>query len=564
MKVIIGLIFLLALLDSFSQEGKKVQFIGGARSLISQTGFSSDDSDTVTPRKSTGGYALIDLGIKINPNSNTEILGMMRIKNDFGGFWGGGVTFDVRQIQVKGVAGNVVRYQIGNIDYKLSPYTFYNHNPDLLVSSFSTNRIKEDVLNYESFYKNNNTWRQQGAAADFALKFPKGIKEMKFNGFITRLNPTNFTNILERFFGGGNVVVNQSKYLTLGVNQVSTFDLKQTALTDNAYRNNVTSLTYDASWTNDKIKIGIDGESGFSSSYSTQNMEGKLSDYFVHVKGTAQLKKLGLNVKLGYMDNGPDFRSFGAQSKRMDFNQVNGFYERYTNEQIIRPLSYYDLYNDPSLYSAGISTRIMAINPAINNVLPYGVATFNRRGIYMCSSFSDKKKIVSIDATYYRLQEIRGQGTFQLRTFHYLNTTLKIDFSNWLKWKKKQVFQLGLAYQKTNRKSEFDFETIRLNSLTANAGFEFEIVENLSVLGNAFLFQSSGNETEAVRNASGEIVNFNQMTIDGIENNFSGGIKFSFTKDVYLAAFFESNSNSYNLAAPYRLNQLMIYYIMKF
>ena len=44
----------------FGQDGKKVQFVGGARSLISHNNFSSDAEDTVTARKNTGGYALID------------------------------------------------------------------------------------------------------------------------------------------------------------------------------------------------------------------------------------------------------------------------------------------------------------------------------------------------------------------------------------------------------------------------------------------------------------------------------------------------------------------------
>ena len=39
----------------FGQDGKKVQFVGGARSLISHNNFSSDAEDTVTARKNTGG-----------------------------------------------------------------------------------------------------------------------------------------------------------------------------------------------------------------------------------------------------------------------------------------------------------------------------------------------------------------------------------------------------------------------------------------------------------------------------------------------------------------------------
>ena len=225
MKYILIFVILTLISPAFAQRGKKVQFIGGARSLISHANFTSTEDDSVTAPKSTGGYALVDLGIKINPNKSTEILGMFRIRNNFGAFWGGGVSFDVRQLYVRGVAGKVLRYQIGNLDYKLTPYTFYNHNADLLTRSVGTLGVKEDIFNYESFYKD-NTWRQQGASINFALQFPKVVKEIEFNGFITRLNPTDFNNILERLYGGGNVVITQSKHLMLGVNHVSIFDLQ--------------------------------------------------------------------------------------------------------------------------------------------------------------------------------------------------------------------------------------------------------------------------------------------------------------------------------------------------
>ena len=68
---------------AFSQNGKKVQFVGGARSLNTLA-----ELDTASTPKRSGGYALLDLGIKINPNSNTEVMGMFRINNEYGGFWG--------------------------------------------------------------------------------------------------------------------------------------------------------------------------------------------------------------------------------------------------------------------------------------------------------------------------------------------------------------------------------------------------------------------------------------------------------------------------------------------
>lgn len=548
--------------SSYAQDGKKVQFVGGARSLVSHSNFTSDN-DTVTAPKSTGGYALIDLGVKINPNAKTEILGMFRINNAFGGFWGGGVTFDVRQLYVKGVAGNAFRYQIGNIDYKLSPYTFYNHNPDLLVESFSTTRIKEDVLNYESFYKN-NTWRQQGAAINFGFEFPKIIDEITFNGFVSRMNPTDLGSILERLYGGGNMIIKDKKYFSLGVNHVSIFDLQGTADNDNAYRNNVSSLTYDIHLNKEKYKIGIDGESGISSTYTTTTTAAKLADYFIHVRGYYKLKKKNFGVELGYMDNGPDFRSFGAQSKRIDYNQQNTFYQRYTNEQAVRPLSMYDLYNDPSRYSNQITQGIMAYNPVINNALPYGLASFNRRGVYLGAAYSDSLKIVELDAKYYALKEIRGQGSPDLRSFNFIKGTVKFNVSNWTKWEKRESLQVGIAYQQTTRNSASVYEQVNLNALTLNAGVELELIKDLYLLANVFMLSGSGNETLPIRNSDGEIVNFENYTVTGKEVNLSGGLKFNFSENVYLAGIFETNTNTFSTNSSYKYNQLMIYYIMKF
>lgn len=563
MRYILALALLVSNSYSFGQTGKKVQFVGGARSLLSSASFTSDAPDSITAPKSTGGYALIDLGFKINPNKDTEILGMFRIRNDFGGFWGSGVSFDVRQLYVRGVARNVLRYQIGNIDYKLSPYTFYNHNADILTASSGTMAIKEDVFNYESFYKN-NTWRQQGASINFGLRFPKVVKEMEFNGFIARLNPSNFTNIMERLYGGGNIVVTQSKHVMLGLNHVSIFDVGGTAIDSNVYTNNVSTLTYDITFSTDKFKYGVDGESGFSSSELKLNPEDRLTDYFVHTRAYFDLKKTRLGFDLGYMNNGADFRSFGAQSKRINYDQQNTFFNRYTNDQIVRPVSMYDIYNDPTLYSVGITDRIMQYNPAVNNVLPYGIATFNRKGLYAGVSYSDSLKIVEASAKYYYLSEIRGQGTTALKSFGYLKSDVKLSISKWARWKKDLNVHVGLAFQNTTRSGEFTFEEVDLTSLTLNAGVEWELIDKLSLLGNFFVLQSSGMDQLPVRNNTGEIVNYEEFKVDGMESNVAGGLKFTFSEDVYLAAMYEWNTNNFVVDHPYQYNQMSIYYVMKF
>lgn len=547
---------------AFAQSGKKVQFVGGARSLISHMSMDPGAEDTVSRRKSTGGYALIDLGFKINPNAQTEILGMVRINNDFGGFWGGGVSFDVRQLYVRGVAGNVVRYQVGNIDYKLTPYTFYNNDFDLQMNSSGALRIKEDVNDYETFYSKKNTWRQQGAAIDFGLAFPKVVKEVKFNGFITRLNPTNFANILERLYGGGNMIVKQSKYLTVGLNHVSIFDLKETAIGTPAYRNNVSTLTLQSALNKENWQLKLNGETGFSTSGLVEDTNA-LSDYFINASASFELKKVGITASLGYMDNGADFRSFGAQSKRINYNNVNSFFDRYTNDQLIRSTSLYDIYNDPNYYNASISTGIMAFNPALNNVLPFGIATFNRKGVYATVNYEDKKKYVNLDATYYRLSEVRGQGTTELKQCDFAKTKLDINVSNMLSWKKKQTVNVGWSYQATNR-APSPFGGISLTTQALQLGGEFELVEDLFLIGNYSYFISRGNELLAVRDANDEIVNFTEYHINAKEAYYAAGLRFNFSEDVYLSAFYERNGNNDSEINPYSLNQVMVFYVMKF
>lgn len=560
----LSLLLMIMLLTSslFAQLGKKVQFVGGARSLLSHADFYSAN-DTVTAPKSTGGYALLDLGFKINPNESTEILGMVRIRNDFGGFWGGGVSFDVRQLYVRGVVADIVRYQIGNIDYKLTPYTFYNHNPDMLVPNSGTMRIKEGVVNYESFYKN-NTWRQQGASVNFGLQFPKVFKEIEFNGFITHLNPSDYANVLERLFGGGNVVFNQSKYFDFGVNYVSIFDLKGTALDSNVYTNNVTSFTYDLHLPKEKYVVGIDGESGWSNARQSQFPEKDLSDYFVHARAYFELTKKDLKFDLGYMNNGADFRSFGAQSKRVDYSLQNSFYNRYTNQQIVRPVSMYDLYNDPLLYNKGITAKVMDYNPVINNVLPYGIATFNRSGAYLGVSYSDMQKIIETNGKFYALSEVRGQGTTNLRKFMMGQANATLHIENMTGWKKKLIVNAGVCYQNTTRKGVYSFQEVNLNSTTLSAGIEGELVKNLFLMGNVLMVQGNGNEQLPVRDADNVIVNYKAFNVNGMETNVSGGIRFDFTEKVFLAAMYEWNKNNFVVNNPYQYKQLSIYYVMKF
>jgi hypothetical protein len=221
---------------SMAQQKRTVDFIGGARSVLSNNNIVVSDSlpDTTTIKRNSGGYALIDLGVDIKPNKNTEILGMFRIRNAYGGFWGAGVTFDVRQLFLKGVISDRIRYQVGDLNLKQTPFTLYNHHADRLDSLPSVFKLQNDILNYEKFYRD-NTWRQQGVNVDFGFEFSKGIKELNFTGYLTRLNATDFSSIPDRLMGGTTIQLIQSKNLAISYNGFSVFDVKGTVLDSNTY-----------------------------------------------------------------------------------------------------------------------------------------------------------------------------------------------------------------------------------------------------------------------------------------------------------------------------------------
>ncbi len=564
-------IFMLFISLLQAQTAKKVQFIGSARSVMNNNEINVKDSspDTVTAKKNTGGYALIDLGVNIMPNKNTEILGMIRIRNAFGGFYGGGVTFDVRQLYVKGIIADVVRYQIGDVNYKLTPYTFYNHDEETFIPEPVVFKMQKEIVNYETFYQK-NTWRQQGAALDFGLEFAKYIKEIKFNSFITRINATDFASAPERFFGGGNIGIQQSEKLYVGVNYVNLFDLVGTVPDSNAYRNQVISFNGEYKWENEKFDARIFGETGMSKAFFTlDTVAPKLDDSFLDVGISFKYKPINTRIKIGYMDIGPDFRSAGAQSKRINYNGTNSIYSRYTNQQILRPSGMlFDLIHDESYYNKSINGtgRVSPFWIPNNNVLPYGVATFNRKGIYIKADFADKKEIVNITADAYLLNEIRGQGTKELRSFTLYKSNIEFNLNKLIGVKKTIKLTAGTAMQSTLRGGEKIYEQIDLKSNLFNAGAEIEVFKNIDLMAGIMTFSSEGNELSPTLNLYSEIIDFNEFEIDLKEKWIGGGLRYRFSEKTYLSLLYQSYTFKDNLKTytAYDINQFLIIYNMKF
>lgn len=536
-KHILTVLTLLFVLQMQAQTAKKVTFVGGARSEMTGARFNSNDSvpDTVTNKRNSGGYALVDLGFNIRPNKHTEILGMYRIQNKFGGFWGSGVSFDVRQLWIKGVVANALRYQVGDINIKQSPFTLYNHHADQFDTMPALFMIQNQIVSYDKFYYADNSWRMQGAHINFGLDFSKYIQGIQCNAFINRLNATNFANIPDRLMRGSSidVMLNASHQLTWHNNVI--FDVPGTVITASKFVNAVNSFAYTS-----KLKIGqehikLHGEMALSQyAYKGDSLSPQLNDYAIRLEAHYHHTASKLDFELSYLNVGPDFRSFGAQSKDVNYALENTLFNRYTNAQVLRPIAFMDVLGQPSIYNRTISTQLMPDNMLYNIALPYGTATFNRQGLGINIKKQLPKKLYAT-VKYNLLSEIRGQGTLALRQFQSVQGTVLKTLSF------KHPIQLSLMYkyQSSQRQSDQDIESVDYHFSHTLLGIQYNLMADLDLVFNYGMLMNKGYEFSGDRNAYTELVYFNKVNYHLKQQISSLGLKYTFGPKAYLSTYFQ-------------------------
>lgn len=553
-------------LNVAAQNEHKVSFVGGARSIQSNSSMKVDESanDTTTAKDISRGYALLDLGVNIKPNKSTEIMGMFRIRNEFGGFWGSGVSFQVRQLWLKGVIANAIRYQVGDLNLKQTEFTLHNYHSDQIDSLPSIFDLQKNIVDYERFYLNNNTWRMQGANVDFGFTFSKYISEINVDAFIARLNATDFTTTPDRLMGATTLQLVVNKNIEVGYNFNSVFDVKGTIPDSNVFNNMINTVNWKLNTDIGNNNLAFCGEVGQSKyEYSHDELAPKLKDYFVNAYALYDIKKWNLKATVGYLNVGTDFRSIGSQSKDINYNAQPVYYNRYGNDQQIRPISIGDVVANDDIYNRTVTSKLMTNNPIYNNVLPYGLATFNRLGMYAKLQYTSKKNIV-INGEYYNLREITGQGTTALKHFEMYKLFVKIPINEFYNGSNELSVQVGTNYQVTKRNSSATIENIDLKAMQLSAGFTWEFVKKFQLLGGLIIQNSKGNEFVADRNSYGEVIYFNLTDYNTDQQIAAAGLRYNFTPKIYICALYQSTNykDKTSLNPNYRINQFGLIFNM--
>lgn len=536
----------------FAQERvKKIEFYGGARTNILLQDL-DDEKDTLNAQKANYGHSLIDLGILIRPSNDTEIITELRMRNELGGFYGAAVNFGVRRLTLKGVINDAIRYKIGDIDLKLTPYTLFNNGYQDQVNEANVFRVAREVVDYENFF-GENKWRRQGMETEFGLNFMNDkFKTLNVRLFSTRSNRSNpDINLPERFFSGGMVFLNTS-YGTLAFNSANMHDLSSTVDDQELYYNYVNTVTTSIPLTFVK-GLKFDLETGCSSEIFKNVISATIqeyNDYFWNA-GMSYSASESQNISLNAIYTGAYFRSHGAQNIRLDYLSESGIFPVITNDQISRQMGLLDyLYNDVA-YSKTFDNQMDIYNPSFSNALPYGLATPNRLGISLNAKESLWDENIDISADIYSLKEVLGSGTEELKSFFKASAMLDANIKKW-------QLKSGFSFEKTNREGLI-YEQVDLTNLIFDFGLDFKLTNNISVMYGAKFHMSDGKDLIPLYDAQNQIVFYNNYEIIDYSQSLNAvGLNIDFNQKSKLTISY--NSFVQYFETKYKLNQFQLLY----
>ena len=243
-------------------------------------------------------------------------------------------------------------------------------------------------------------------------------------------------------------------------------------------------------------------------------------------------KRIVASIGFSYVD--PDFRSAGAQSRRVNYISAPSSYAYYTNNTLLRPVSMMDITTDPNVYNNRLSTSLMHYNTLYASVTPYGEATPNRAGTKLHFEYKNKDRsvLVSTEAAYYK--ELIGQGTTEKRALFSSGLMLAAHLDKLSPLKNKTVFEASFSNENVERGGS-DLEAISFNSMLLSAGLSYELFRNLKIIGGIKSFTGKGNEVESQRDEYDQVVGYELLDFDSKEDILMLGLQYNFTNDVYFS-----------------------------
>ncbi|HXA01452.1 MAG TPA: hypothetical protein VNW99_05650, partial [Cytophagaceae bacterium] len=517
-----------------------------------------------------------------------------RIKNEFGGFYGDGSQLLFRQLRLEGVLNKFLKYEIGDIDIGLTPYTIYNFDEIYHDYEADVFAIRRSVVHYENF-NYGNKWRVQGFNGVAMLKFNKGIEKIGLRGFATRNRSALFSSYPDRLMVGGRVDLMQSKNFTIGANYVNLFDIYQTTpniITN--YNNKIFTADFKAGIDNENLALFLSGEAGLSNyRYDTSGVVTRkdTANRFYDLGLSVKYKPLAITLSGNYRYVGDNYSSPAAQTRRIYDLGVHGQSSDYRSGMIYSNIGnnfasnrnpiLFDRLTQENMRNVTIQTMLISYLPQYNNITPYGIATPNRKGITLNATVGEQDKVIKADVTVDLLNEVSGAGDPAKRKFTGIKGGMVFSLNKLLKYEKILNLSFGIRNEHTQRGGA---NPIDLTSNLMDAGLTAELVRNLDLLLGYKVLSAKGNEFIARRDVFNFIKGFDRYNLDVQEGVFALGGRYRFSKNTYFTAqghfvSFINHKNAFenknavlspnstykiNGNGNYKINQLFLAYTMIF
>jgi hypothetical protein len=274
-----------------------------------------------------------------------------------------------------------------------------------------------------------------------------------------------------------------------------------------------------------------------------------------------------LSVEAGWKYVSSDFRSPGAQTKRVNYNYQPSSFGRITNDQLVRNLTSFDLMREADVYNRQLSSNLMLFQPKYDNITPYGTATPNRQGLTVNARYVSPKQLFEISATQLMLQETRGEGTLLPRKFMRSEVKAIAHLSKRFGSREK-LFDVTIRYRtdNTSREAEENVKAVDLSTQIFSVGLEYEFMENWDLMLGVQQIDFNGFDYTAVRNNFSEIFNFREYQTDGSEFMQAAGVRYRFSDKSSLSMNLSNfkNTDAFDATQNYNVRQFMLLYQMNF
>lgn len=546
---IFTLIFTFSIIDAIAQIKPKLWYDGNSRVFLYRDALSSNllNNDTVSSKSKGSGFTNFDLGFHLNPIDDIEISSEIRVENQFGGMWGNESDVKLRTLSAQGIINGRIGFQVGDFNLKQSKYLLYNYSQEFSEYESLIFKDYKDYINYENFYQS-NSWRLQGIRSSFSYNFYNQIEELSFDLFTSRVKgqewsvaSPNWAGSPELLMSGIKSKIKLSSKTNITSTYINSYNLPSTSINSINVKNSVISTRVSKKLKIINLPSRIDFELGVSNkNWSNVENAPELTGKFMDIRVKSAFRKINFNSEFRYVE--ANFRSSGAQTRRVNFNQGPSAYPFYSNNSIPRQIGLLDILTDPTIYNQTIQTQLAYYNPIYGSIEPYGNATPNRIGLLF---ELENKSIIPHSHIKFKTKyfsEIIGEGTNKLKKFYKNDIVFSTKLNKLFKFDKRIDLYSALSNELVKRNG-ISYEIVDLNTIFFNTECALEIIDKFYfVLGYTQLY-SKGKDFISVRDEYDVVVDFDELNIDLYENIFSFGFMHMFSEKIY----FTIKHNSFNI-----------------